>query len=204
MEENQTSASIFNRVCKYTIGSSSKMRRLVVLTSLAFLALAAFETAAQSVSSHSEKESVFEFRLRNLINDYRKDEGLGVLAFDPRLHDLAREHSRNMDRRQVLSHDGFDSRGTRADYRLCVENVAYNYQTPEALLKGWQESPGHNGNMLQPEIHQAAVSKVGDYMTFFACGGHIKAEVDSVNLEGQNLFSGGRDADFIDPSSTGK
>jgi uncharacterized protein YkwD len=115
-------------------------------------------------------ESEFEFNLRALINDYRRDNGLAALEYDPHLHDLAEEHSREMDRLNTLSHDGFNDRFTRSGYNLAVENVAYNYQTPEALFEGWRNSSGHNSNMLNPGISHVGISKVGAYATFFACG----------------------------------
>jgi Cysteine-rich secretory protein family/Putative metal-binding motif len=115
-------------------------------------------------------ESEFEFNLRALINDYRRDNGLAALEYDPHLHDLAEEHSTEMDRVKTLSHEGFNDRFDRSEYNRAVENVAYNYPTPEALFEGWRISSGHNTNMLNPGISHAGISKVGAYATFFACG----------------------------------
>ncbi len=115
-------------------------------------------------------ESEFEFNLRALINDYRRDNGLQALDYDPHLHDLAEEHSTEMERVHTLSHDGFNDRFDRSGYNRAVENVAYNYPTPETLFEGWRTSSGHNSNMLHPDISHAGVSRVGAYATFFACG----------------------------------
>jgi len=115
-------------------------------------------------------ESEFELNLRKLINDYRRDKGLTPLDHDPHLQRLAKEHSKEMGRINTLSHEGFNDRFKNSGYNLAVENVAYNYATPKAQFEGWQSSPGHNSNMLHPDISHVGISKVGSYVTFFACG----------------------------------
>jgi uncharacterized protein YkwD len=115
-------------------------------------------------------ESSFDSRLRELISTYRGQNGLGPLAFDAHLHDLALEHSEYMQANSDMNHDGFNERFNRSGYRTCVENVGWNYPTPEAMFEGWRNSSGHNANMLNSRIGWAGVSRVGAYMTFFACG----------------------------------
>ncbi|MCD4689806.1 MAG: hypothetical protein K8R55_10835 [Desulfuromonadaceae bacterium] len=115
-------------------------------------------------------ESDYESSLRDLISNYRQENGLGRLAFDAPLHDLAQEHSTNMQASGVMSHDGFTERYNRSGYGICVENVGWNYPTPEAMFDGWRNSSGHNTNMLDARIDWAGVSREGAYITFFACG----------------------------------
>lgn len=115
-------------------------------------------------------ETTFDSRLLQLIGSYRSQSGLGPLAFDPHLHDLAREHSQAMLAGGIMSHNGFNDRFNRSGYRTCVENVGWNYPTPEAMFEGWRNSSGHNSNMLNARIGAAGVSRVGAYITFFACG----------------------------------
>ena len=117
-----------------------------------------------------EGESDFESGLRDLISDYREENGLGRLAFDAHLHDLAQEHSENMQTSGVMSHDGFTERYNRSGYRVCMENVGWNYPSPEAMFDGWRNSAGHNANMLDSRIDWAGGSRVGAYITFLACG----------------------------------
>ncbi len=115
-------------------------------------------------------ETAFDSRLRELISAYRAQNGLGQLAFDGHLHDLAQEHSTYMYNNRDMNHDGFTDRFNRSGYRTCVENVGWNYPTPEAMFEGWRTSSGHNTNMLNSRIGWAGVSRVGAYITFFACG----------------------------------
>jgi uncharacterized protein YkwD len=69
-----------------------------------------------------------------------------------------------------LNHDGFNDRAARSGFSYCVENVGWNYSTPEAQFEGWRNSSGHNQNMLNTHIGYAGISKVGSYVTFLACG----------------------------------
>ncbi len=115
-------------------------------------------------------ESSFEISLRGLINSYRNQSGLGPLTFDSALYQLAQQHSNDMQAVGEMSHDGFQERYVDSGYRACVENVAWNYQTPESLLSGWQNSSGHDRNLLNVSIDFVGLSKSGPYSTFFACG----------------------------------
>ena len=114
----------------------------------------------------------FEDDLLGLINRYRLTKGLKPLASAPQLIDLAEEHSQAMQEQDRMSHDGFERRFKRAaadGASSCVENVAWNHPTPRNLLDGWRKSSGHNRNMLERRISRAGISKVGQYITFFAC-----------------------------------
>jgi len=112
----------------------------------------------------------FEDELLVLINRYRSTKKLKALVSSPQYVALAREHSRDMQKRQDMDHDGFKERFRRAvDARSCVENVGWNHETPRSLFDGWKDSPGHRENMLNRKISRAGISKSGPYVTFFAC-----------------------------------
>ena len=111
----------------------------------------------------------FTGQLAALINAYRQDRGLQPLDLAEDLVTLADEHSASMAQRQRLSHDGFRSRFQRANSKVCVENVAWNYRTPEALLEGWRHSPAHHRNLLDPKVARVGIAMATRYVTFFAC-----------------------------------
>ncbi len=96
--------------------------------------------------------SEYELNLFQLINDYRFQQLLAALEFDSHLNDLARGHSQNMEISQTMSHDGFQERYESSGFNTCVENVGWNYATPEAMFEGWRTSDGHNRNMLNERI----------------------------------------------------
>lgn len=108
-------------------------------------------------------------RLADLINEYRRHNGLGPLAVAGDLETIATEHSSRMAAERRLSHDGFRSRFDRTQARICVENVGWNFPFPEAQLEGWRASPGHHRNLLEPKVARMGLAVAGPYVTFFAC-----------------------------------
>jgi uncharacterized protein YkwD len=124
------------------------------------------------LSVQAAAASGFEDDLLVRINRYRSTKKLKPLASSPPLVELAGEHSQTMQEQERMSHDGFEGRFKRAaaeGARSCVENVGWNYQTPQGLFEGWRKSPGHNRNMLERRITRAGISRSGAYTTFFAC-----------------------------------
>lgn len=114
----------------------------------------------------------FEDDLLARINMYRAANYLKPLTMRPTYVDLAREESLAMRKIDRLSHDGFNTSFRKAGIsglNGCVENVAWNYATAQSLFNDWQQSPEHNRNMLDRDITEAGIAKVGPYITFFAC-----------------------------------
>lgn len=130
------------------------------------------ETATEETKdefSESKAESTFEEDLLNEINNYRVKNKLEKLTFDKLLNELSKEHSEYMSERDDLSHDNFGERFKKSKKMSCVENVGWNYHTGKDMFEGWRTSSGHNKNMLNSSIKYAGLSKVGNYITFFAC-----------------------------------
>ncbi len=113
--------------------------------------------------------SAYEQELLKCINRHRINNGLAPLSFDDTLGKMAKNHSNNMNNNQELNHDHFDDRFRQCGRACCVENIGWNYMTPEEQFKAWKNSKGHNKNMLNKQIRHAGISKVGAYVTFFAC-----------------------------------
>ena len=118
----------------------------------------------------SPGNSAYETQLLDLISAYRTSNALTPLSFDALLNSLAAEHSEYMHANNSMNHDGFYDRAARSGFSYCVENVGWNYPTPEAQFEGWRNSSGHNQNMLNTHIGYAGISKVGSFVTFLACG----------------------------------
>jgi len=115
--------------------------------------------------------SSYEERLFMHINQYRVAKGLNPLAIDESLMRLAERHSARMKGKNVLGHERFNERFRQSGRSLCVENVGWNYQTPEDQFRAWRTSRGHNKNLLNKEIALAGIAQTGTYVTFFACAG---------------------------------
>ena len=107
--------------------------------------------------------------LVDLVNEYRASHGRSPLASDATLAALAGEHSTAMANVGALSHDDFPSRARRSRGNLCVENVGWNYRTPQAQFDAWRASPAHDRNMLDGRVDRIGIAHAGAYVTMIAC-----------------------------------
>lgn len=105
-----------------------------------------------------------------LVNEARKDAGLPALVKSSRLGILAKEHTLNMIKTRVLSHDGFDSRATRSGYPYTAENVAKGYHSAESLVDGWLSSPGHKANIMDRDLTHTGLYYESGFATQFFGG----------------------------------
>jgi uncharacterized protein YkwD len=99
-----------------------------------------------------EKEYItFELEIVNLVNKHRNDLGLSNLKLLNIISKEAEPHSIYMIEKGSLSHDNLDKRTINLmniTSALSVgENVAYGYQNPENVLKGWLNSESHRKNI---------------------------------------------------------
>lgn len=130
----------------------------------------AFSICAVALSAAASKEADYPQRLAALVNQYRVGNGLPALIIDTTIAGLAREHSAAMAKARELNHDDFPSRVRRSRLAMCVENVGWNYRSPQGQFDGWRASPGHNRNMLDRRVHRMGIGVVADYVTLIACG----------------------------------
>lgn len=82
-----------------------------------------------------------------------------ALAWNRALGDTALGHSADMARQRYFSHRGKDGRevGARAEqagyrWRRVGENIAAGQETPEQVVQGWLDSPGHCANIMSPDF----------------------------------------------------
>ena len=130
----------------------------------------AFSICAVAVSAAANKDADYPQRLAALVNQYRVSHGLPALVVDTTVAGLAREHSAAMAKAGQLNHDDLPSRVRRSGLAMCIENVGWNYRSPEGQFDGWRASPGHDRNMLDPRVDRMGIGTVADYVTMIACG----------------------------------
>lgn len=90
------------------------------------------------------------------LNGYRTRNGLSVLAYSATLEQAADAHAKDMFRRNYFEHENPDGDGPLervmdagfCDLRFVAENIAMGQRSVEEVQLGWQNSPGHNANML--------------------------------------------------------
>ena len=135
---------------------------------LSALALGGLVPAARAAEPNPGTASVQ--RMAELVNAYRVRRGLRALEIDATLSSLALEHSGAMAKAGRMSHDDFPSRARRSGLALCVENVGWNFRSPDAQVDGWRASPGHDRNLLDRRVERMGVGVASDYVTLIACG----------------------------------
>ncbi|CCB63304.1 SCP-like extracellular [Hyphomicrobium sp. MC1] len=111
---------------------------------------------------------------RDVINAYRKKYGLKPLKLNAELTEAAKAHSRDLAKWDRISHYGSDGsnpwdRVKRTGYkaRLTAENVGTGQINFNEVMKGWEESPGHNKNLLTPDATGMGIALVQDPHTEF-------------------------------------
>ncbi|CAN5812607.1 hypothetical protein BH20ACT11_BH20ACT11_10240 [soil metagenome] len=144
----------------------------LVLASAANPAAAENGPATTSETSQgSEQETVevtydeAELEMAGLINTYREEKGLEPLLVSDTASLAAKRHSEDMVRYGFMDHDSQDSayfdQGASFDERLAESGYEHNTALAENIaagagveetFEGWQRSPEHEKNMLDPDM----------------------------------------------------
>lgn len=127
----------------------------------------------QATESNSQLNE-FEQQVVDLTNQERAKNGLSALKIDPTLSKMAREKSRDMSANNYFDHNSptygspFDMmKHYGIDYRSAGENIAMGQRTPQEVVDGWMNSPGHRANILNADYTHIGVGYVsnGNYWT---------------------------------------
>ena len=106
------------------------------------------------------------------MNRERIAYGLPPLRVNDKLSEAASDRIEDMFDRHYFNHvapDGTqpwvwaDRRGYR--YREIGENLAVGYETPESIVDGWMNSPGHRANILGKHFDEVGVAIAPDSPT---------------------------------------
>jgi uncharacterized protein YkwD len=106
-----------------------------------------------------------EQRITDLTNEHRRQQGCAVaLVLSAQLSAAASAHSRDMALHDLFSHTGSDgstmiSRAVAAGYNYSrlAENLSAGQSTPEEVVAGWMNSPGHRANLLNCALREIGV-----------------------------------------------
>lgn len=113
------------------------------------------------------------------LNGYREKFGLGKLTYDQRLNKASKVHALDLAKHGNIAHTGSDGsnhgeRVHRQGYQFSVaaENVATGQKSWEKVFAAWQKSPGHNENLLRPDVTHFGIALVYEptttYQTYWA------------------------------------
>jgi uncharacterized protein YkwD len=132
------------------------------LNSLLLAALLSFLLAATSAAA--EKLSSSEQVLFDALNRERAAQSLPPLQWDEALAKAARQHANRMAFYNILEHQlqgepDLQERLTQAGARFgsIAENIAVG-ASPETIHVGWMHSPGHRGNILNPNLTAVGIA----------------------------------------------
>lgn len=118
----------------------------------------------------SLNNTTFEQQVFELTNQERAKNGLSPLKANAELNFAADKYAEDMSKRRVLSHTGAD--GSKAwdraeavgyEARMMGENIAAGQKTPEQVVKGWMDSPGHRANILRSQYTDIGVGFYNNY-----------------------------------------
>jgi uncharacterized protein YkwD len=148
------------------------LRTILPITALAAaLAACAGETAppAEQPSFYrslaSPAAQVDAAAAASMISGFRQNNGLGAVAVDPVLMQLAQAQASAMAARDKLDHESKGEFGRRMkqsgfEPKFTVENVSAGYHTLAEAFSGWRDSPPHRANMLNPGVTRIGIAAV--------------------------------------------
>ncbi|NLY70989.1 MAG: serine protease [Clostridiales bacterium] len=128
--------------------------------------------APQKPESPAKETTVpgnYEAKVVDLVNKERAAQGLAPLKYNAELSKVARIKAEDMRDKNYFSHtsptygspfDMMKSFGIK--YRAAGENIAKGYRTPESVMDGWMNSPGHKANIMSPNFTEVGVGYVTD------------------------------------------
>lgn len=131
------------------------------------------QTNQRSLSSDPNTGfSEFEQQVVNLTNQERVSRGLSPLAINPTLNNVAEQHSQDMVVQNYFSHQGKDGslpwnrmQAQGYAYSRAAENIAFGQTTPQQVVTDWMNSPGHQKNILDPNLKEIGVGYYNGYWT---------------------------------------
>lgn len=120
------------------------------------------ELQAFAQSYASSYRSYYE-QVLVLVNQIRAEAGAAPLVLDDTLCLAATMRSVEMDLKNYFDHSRADGSDVFSIFRYfgyagaMGENIAAGFPSPETVVEGWKNSPGHYANMIMPEFTRLGV-----------------------------------------------
>jgi uncharacterized protein YkwD len=109
------------------------------------------------------------------ISRYRQSHGLSSVKTDPQLTAIAERQAKAMAAAGVMDHSvagSFSSRISGAQAGMAAENIAAGTKTWAETFRAWQNSRGHNANLLMSRADSVGVAVARNeqtpYKTYWA------------------------------------
>lgn len=108
------------------------------------------------------------------LNTYRAQKGLKPVSLSAGLIDASERHAKDLGANGLSGHTGSDGstageRAARSGYQFSLlgENVAAGQGSWDEVFKAWQDSPGHNENLLLPDATEFGVAMIYEPTTTY-------------------------------------
>ena len=108
------------------------------------------------------------------LNAYRAAHGLGPVTLNTQLSRASDVHAADLAANGIASHEGTDgsTHGDRVQaqgyrFRVAAENVATGQKSWPEVFRAWQESEGHNRNLLLADATEFGISLVYEPDTLY-------------------------------------
>lgn len=125
----------------------------------------------------SASNVTYEGRIIELVNEQRASQSLPPMKLNEPLTNAARYHATDMSQDDYFNHQTND-RSNDSLVKVCnwsdrlkvyfpvynalAENIAWGYSSPEKVMEGWMNSPGHRANILG-SYREIGVGYYNDY-----------------------------------------
>jgi len=99
--------------------------------------------------------------MAEMISRYRREHGLSSVKTDPQLTAVAERQAKAMAASGIMDHSvagSFSSRVSSVNANRAAENIAAGTKTWAETFRMWQNSPGHNANLLQARADSVGVA----------------------------------------------
>jgi len=108
------------------------------------------------------------------LNSYRAEYGLPPVTLNEKLIKASQVHANDMGTHDMMEQEGTDGstssdRAQRQNYYFygIAENVAAGQKSWKEVFKAWQDSPGHNENLLMESAEDFGIALVYEPRTSF-------------------------------------
>ncbi len=142
-----------------TSGSTTNITITTTTTTTSTTTPSTTTTTTTTVKAVQHYLSDYEQQVIELVNQERAKEQLSPLQPDASLAEAARVRAKEI--ASAWGHDrpngtSFSSTIKRS-YCIACENIAAGQRTPESVVKGWMNSPGHRKNIMNPKLTHIGV-----------------------------------------------
>ncbi|KAI9596673.1 CAP domain-containing protein [Syncephalis fuscata] len=125
-----------------------------------FPAILAISSLLLAINIEQTHAAIDLNKLVCLVNQFRAKNNMPALSMDDSLNRAAQKHSDLQAKSNKMEHrlpgeggllERFRQQG--GSWSSGAENIAFGYQTEDAVMNGWIKSPGHRANLLGRHTH---------------------------------------------------